>query len=172
MQSNLQDSLSLVHKGAQDSHNVLAEVTSNDTSSGSDASQLDVEKLVAFLDDLANAGTDAHLALFVQRFLEHEKSWLKLQSELTQFLARLSQAPTDLPLEEGQDLKARLSQEASRIESLLQEAESWANVPDRVRHTLVQLHPVLRARSENASIASDAIDCSLDNIRAMRRLRV
>jgi hypothetical protein len=67
---------------------------------------------------------------------------------------------------------ARLSEEASRIESLLTKAEVWKNEHDRVRQTLAQLCTLLRARSENASIASDAINCSLDNIRAMRRLRV
>jgi len=67
---------------------------------------------------------------------------------------------------------ARLSEETSRIESLLTKAEVWKNEPDRVRQTLAQLCTLLRSRSENASIASDAINCSLDNIRAMRRLRV
>jgi len=67
---------------------------------------------------------------------------------------------------------ARLSEEASRIESLLIKSEVLKNDPDRVRQMLAQLCTLLRARSENASIASDAIDCSLDNIRAMRRLRV
>lgn len=67
---------------------------------------------------------------------------------------------------------ARLSEEASRIGSLLTKAEVWKNEPDRVRQTLAQLYTLLRARSENASIASDAIDCSLDNIRAMRRLGI
>jgi hypothetical protein len=69
---------------------------------------------------------------------------------------------------------ARLSEEASRIESLLTKTEVWRNEPDRVHHTLAQLCPLLRARSDNASIASDAIDCSLDNMRAMslRHLRV
>lgn len=65
---------------------------------------------------------------------------------------------------------ARLSEEASRIESLLTKAEVWKNEPDRVHQTLAQLCSLLSARSENASIASDTIDCSLDNIRAMRRL--
>jgi hypothetical protein len=67
---------------------------------------------------------------------------------------------------------ARLSEEAPKIESLLTKAEVWKNEPDRVRQTLAQLCTLLRARSENASIASDAINCSLDNIQAMRRLRV
>lgn len=171
MQSNLQDSLSVVQKGAQDTQNVLAEVVSDDTSS---ASRSNAEELITFLDDLLNAGpdTDTGFASFVDQFLEHEKSWLKLQSELTQFIARLSQTPTSSPLEEGQDIKARLSEEASRIESLLTNAEAWKNEPDRVRQTLAQLCTLLRARSENASIASDAMNCSLDNIRAMRRLRV
>jgi hypothetical protein len=52
------------------------------------------------------AGPDTGLASFVVQFLEHEKSWLKLQSELTQFIARLSQTPTAAsPLEEGQGIK-------------------------------------------------------------------
>lgn len=67
---------------------------------------------------------------------------------------------------------ARLSEEAPRIESLLTKAELWKNEPERVHQTLAQLSTLLRARSENASIASDAINCSLDNILAMRRLRV
>ena len=67
---------------------------------------------------------------------------------------------------------ARLSEEASRIESLLTKAEVWKNEPDRVHQTLAQLYTLLRARSENASIASDTIDCSLDNIRAMRHLGI
>ena len=66
---------------------------------------------------------------------------------------------------------ARLSEEASRIKTLLTEADSWRNEADRTLHNLAQLYPILLARSENASIASDAIECSLDNIRAMRRLR-
>jgi hypothetical protein len=66
---------------------------------------------------------------------------------------------------------ARLEEEASRIRSLLTEADLWRNELDRSLHTLAQLYPILLARSDNASIASDAIDCSLDNIRAMRRLR-
>lgn len=66
---------------------------------------------------------------------------------------------------------ARLNEEASRIKSLLTEADSWGNELDRSLYTLAQLHPILLARSDNASIASDAIDCSLDNIRAMRRLK-
>ena len=65
----------------------------------------------------------------------------------------------------------RLSEEASRIRTLLTEADSWRSGVDRTLHNLAQLHPILLARSENASIASDAIECSLDNIRAMRRLR-
>jgi hypothetical protein len=55
---------------------------------------------------VTQVGTETGLvALFVDQFLEHEKSWLKLQSELTQFIARLSQTPTASPLEEGQDIK-------------------------------------------------------------------
>jgi hypothetical protein len=78
-----------------------------------------------------------------------------------------------LSLDDVPDLcSARLSEEALRIESLLTNAELWKNEPERVRQTLAQLCTLLRARSENASIASDAINCSLDNIRAMRRLRV
>ncbi|KAH9965841.1 hypothetical protein BC827DRAFT_1264930 [Russula dissimulans] len=171
MRSDLQTSLSLVQKSAQDSYDVLAEAISNDASPGSGTSRSDAEELVTFLDDVSNAGSDARLALFVHRYLEHEKSWLKLQSGLTQFVARLSQAPTDSPREEGENLKARLSEEASRIETLLTEAESWKNEPGRIHRTLAQLYPILRARSDNASIASDAIDCSLDNIRAMHCLR-
>ncbi len=67
---------------------------------------------------------------------------------------------------------ARLSEEASRIKSLLTKVEVWMNEPDRVHQTLAQLCPLLRARSDNTSIASDAIDCSLDNIRAMQHLRL
>jgi len=67
---------------------------------------------------------------------------------------------------------ARLSEETSKIESLLTKAEVWRDEPDRVRHTLAQLYPLLRARSDNALIASDAIDCALDNIGVMRRLRI
>ena len=86
-----------------------------------------MEELVAFLDDLSNvrlctlsqryccrvhafvtqAGPETGLLSFVDQFLEHEKSWLKLQSELTQFIARLSQATTASPLEEGQDIKGK-----------------------------------------------------------------
>jgi hypothetical protein len=66
---------------------------------------------------------------------------------------------------------ARLSEEASRIKTLLTETDSWRSEVDRTLHNLAQLYPILLARSENASIASDAIECSLDNIRAMRRLR-
>jgi predicted component of type VI protein secretion system len=86
-----------------------------------------VEELITFLDDLSNvrlcilsrrnccqihvfvtqAGPDIGLASFVDQFLEQEKSWLKLQSELTQFIARLSQTPTASPLEEGQDIKGK-----------------------------------------------------------------
>lgn len=66
---------------------------------------------------------------------------------------------------------ARLGEEGSRIESLLTEDELWGNESGRVRRTLAQLYPVLHARSENVSIASDAIDCSLDNIRAICRLK-
>ena len=65
----------------------------------------------------------------------------------------------------------RLSEEASRIESLVTKVEVWRNEPDRIHHMLSQLYPLLRSRSENASMALDAIDCSLDNILAMRRLR-
>ncbi|KAI0254798.1 hypothetical protein BJV78DRAFT_1279894 [Lactifluus subvellereus] len=107
MQSNLQRCLSIVQKGAQDSHSALAEATSNDTTLGSSTTRWNAENLVVFLDDLAKAGPSAHLDLFIHRFLEHEKSWYKLQSELTQFVARLSQAPTDSPLEEGQNLKGK-----------------------------------------------------------------
>jgi len=173
MQSNLQNSLSFVQRGAQESHDVLAETISNDPGSGSGTSRSDAEELVTFLDDVSKAGPGSLLAQFVHRYLDHEKSWLKLQSELTQFVARLSQTPTDSPREEeGQILKARLSEEASRIESLVTEAKSWKNgEPDCIHRTLAQLYPILRARSDNASIASDAIDCSLDNIRAMCRLR-
>ncbi len=67
---------------------------------------------------------------------------------------------------------ARLDKEVSRVGSLLTKAEAWKNEPDRVHQTLAQLYPLLRARSDNASMASDAIDCSLGNIRAMRRLGV
>lgn len=130
-----------------------------------------MEELITFLDDLSNVGPETSLASFVDQFLEHEKSWFKLQSELTQFIARLSQTPAASPLEEGQDIKVRLSEEASRIESLLTKADVWKNEPDRIRQTLAQLCTLLRARSENSSIASDAINCSLDNIRAMRRLK-
>ena len=78
-----------------------------------------------------------------------------------------------LSLDDVPDLcSARLSEEAPRIESLLTKAELWKNEPERVHQTLAQLSTLLRTRSENASIASDAINCSLDNIRAMRRLRV
>jgi hypothetical protein len=56
---------------------------------------------------VTQAGLDTGLASFVDQFLEHEKSWFKLQSELTQFIARLSQTPTALPLEEGQDIKGK-----------------------------------------------------------------
>jgi len=153
------------------SHTVLSEASSINTCLGNGTSRLDAEKLVTFLDELANATQNARLTLFMRRFLEHERSWLELQSELTQFLARLSQAPTDSPLEEGQNLKARLSEEASTIESLLTEAELWRNEAERVLLTLAQLYPILQARSDNASIATDAIEYSLDNIRAMRRLR-
>jgi hypothetical protein len=85
-----------------------------------------VEELIAFLDDLSNvrlsnpqrfyhgfhvfvaqAGSETGLVLFVNQFLEHEKSWLKLQSELTQFIARRSQAPTASPLEEAQNIKGK-----------------------------------------------------------------
>jgi hypothetical protein len=86
-----------------------------------------VEELITFLDDLSNVrlcilsqryccevhvfvtqvGPDTGLVSFVDQFLEHEKSWLKLQSELTQFIARLSQTPTASPLEEGQDIKGK-----------------------------------------------------------------
>ncbi len=54
------------------------------------------------------AGPESGLSLFVDQFLEHERSWLKLQPELTQFIARLSQTPTASPLEEGQDIKGKL----------------------------------------------------------------
>jgi len=56
---------------------------------------------------VTQAGSETGLALFVDQFLEHEKSWLKLQSELTQFISRLSEAPTASPLEEGQNLKGK-----------------------------------------------------------------
>jgi hypothetical protein len=56
---------------------------------------------------VTQAGPDTGLASFVDQFLEHQKSWLKLQSELTQFIARLSQTPTASPLEEGQDIKGK-----------------------------------------------------------------
>lgn len=88
---------------------------------------MDVEELIAFLDELskvrlctpsqrychlvhvfvAQTGSETGLALFVDQFLEHEKSWLKLQSELTQFIARMSQAPTASPLDEGQNIKGK-----------------------------------------------------------------
>jgi hypothetical protein len=66
---------------------------------------------------------------------------------------------------------ARLNEEGSRIKRLLTSADSWKNEVERTLHNLGQLYPILRARSENASIASDAIEFSLDNMRAMRRLR-
>lgn len=86
-----------------------------------------MEELIAFLDDLSNvrlstppqrfyhgfhvfvaqAGSETGLVLFVNQFLEHEKSWLKLQSELMQFIARQSQAPTASPLEEAQNIKGK-----------------------------------------------------------------
>jgi hypothetical protein len=53
------------------------------------------------------AGPETGLASFVDQFLEHEKSWLRLQSELTQSIARLSQTPTASPLGEGQDIKGK-----------------------------------------------------------------
>lgn len=56
---------------------------------------------------VTQADPDTGLASFVDQFLEHEKSWFKLQSELTQFIARLSQTPTASPLEEGQDIKGK-----------------------------------------------------------------
>jgi hypothetical protein len=56
---------------------------------------------------VAQEGSETGLALFVDQFLEHEKSWLKLQSESTQYIARLSQAPTASPLEEGQNMKGK-----------------------------------------------------------------
>jgi hypothetical protein len=59
-----------------------------------------------FLMEQAASGGD--LASFVHRFLEHDKSWLKLKSELTQFFARLSQAPTDSPLEEEEQQNLNL----------------------------------------------------------------
>jgi hypothetical protein len=86
-----------------------------------------VEELIAFLDDLSNvrlstppqrfyhgfhlfvaqAGSETGLVLFVNQFLEHEKSWLKLQSELMQFIVRQSQPPTASPLEEAQNIKGK-----------------------------------------------------------------
>lgn len=78
-----------------------------------------------------------------------------------------------LSVDDASDFRpGRLSEEVPRIEYLLTKAEGWKNEPDRVHQTLAQLCTLLRARSENASIASDAIDCSLEYMRAMRRLRV
>jgi hypothetical protein len=54
---------------------------------------------------VTQVGAETGLASFVDQFLEHEKSWLKLQSESTQFVARLSQTPIASPLDEGQDIK-------------------------------------------------------------------
>jgi hypothetical protein len=56
---------------------------------------------------VTQAGPETGLASFVEQFLEHEKSWLKLQPELMQFIARLSQTPTASPLEEGQDIRGK-----------------------------------------------------------------
>jgi hypothetical protein len=147
---------------------------------------------IEFMFFMEQAASGAHLASFVHKFLEHDKSWFKLQSELTQFFARLSQAPTDSPLkeEEVQNLNlkgkcsqsylgsgitqlvlARLGNESMEIGSLLAEIESWSDETKSAHHALAQLDPILRARSENILIASDAIDCSLDNIQTMHRLR-
>jgi hypothetical protein len=71
------------------------------------ASALCFGVVVAKFTCLTQAGPDTGLASFVDQFLEHEKSWLKLQFELTQFIARLSQTPTASPLEEGQDIKGK-----------------------------------------------------------------
>lgn len=111
-----------------DSQCALADATPNDTALGSDTVQREAENLVIFLDELANvrpfirpqqhhphrihafmvqAGSSAHFAPFVHKFLEHEKSWFKLQPELTQFVACLSQVSTDASLDEGQNLRGK-----------------------------------------------------------------
>jgi hypothetical protein len=40
---------------------------------------------------VAQAGTGTRLPQIVHQFLEHEKSWLQFQADLTQFVALLSQ---------------------------------------------------------------------------------
>jgi hypothetical protein len=64
---------------------------------------------IEFMFLMEQAASGADLASFVHKFLEHDKSWFKLQSELMQFFARLSQTPTDSPLEEeeGQNLNLK-----------------------------------------------------------------
>jgi hypothetical protein len=68
-------------------------------------------------------------------------------------------------------LLARLANESMDIASLLAEIESWNDETKSAHYAMAQLDPILRARSENILIASDAINCSLDNIQTMRRLR-
>ncbi|KAF8272085.1 hypothetical protein EI94DRAFT_416421 [Lactarius quietus] len=165
MQSNLQETLSTVRQRGQDGSNALAEVMSGDSNFERRTARLEAEKLVVFLNDLANAGTGTRLPQIVHQFLEHEKTWLQLQADLMQFVALLSQLPT--PSQEGvQILKARLDEEASRVTSLLIEIDTWNNETGSIPDTLSQLYPALRARSDNIKIALDIIECCIDSVRA------
>ncbi|KAI9467105.1 hypothetical protein BJY52DRAFT_1236467 [Lactarius psammicola] len=169
MQSNLQETLASVRQRGQDSGDALTEAISGDSDIESLTARSEAEKLVLFLDDLAKAGTGTRLPQIVHQFLEHEKSWLQLQADLMQFVALLSQLPTPSH-EDIQKLKVCLDEEASRVASLLTEVELWNNETGGVHHTLAQLYPVLRARSDNIKIASDIIECSIDSIRVCLRV--
>ncbi|KAH9060922.1 hypothetical protein EDB87DRAFT_1612827 [Lactarius vividus] len=165
MRSNLQETLASVRQSGQDSSDALAEAISSDSNpERSRTARSEAEKLVLFLDDLANAGTGTRLPQIVHQFLEHEGSWLQLQADLMQVVALLSQLP--MPSQEDvQKLKARLDGEASRVTSLLKEIDLWKSETSSVHHTLAQLYPILRARSDNIKIASDIIEYSIDSLR-------
>ncbi|KAH9179597.1 hypothetical protein EDB89DRAFT_1922174 [Lactarius sanguifluus] len=138
MRSNLQETLASVRQSGQDSSDALAEAISSD--SNPERSRT------------ARSGSG------------EARSWLQLQADLMQVVALLSQLP--MPSQENlQKLKACLDGEASRVASLLKEVDLWNNETSSVHHTLAQLYPILRARSDNIKIASDIIECSIDSIR-------
>ncbi|KAI0268166.1 hypothetical protein BC834DRAFT_868245 [Gloeopeniophorella convolvens] len=169
MQSNLEAGLAVTQKGAQDTHDALAQVGSSDLDD--QVVRHGAEDLTAFLDELLRSESTSHIPAIMRDYVEHEKSWATLQVQLTRFIADVSQRPMETSLEKGQSLKSLLGKEVLRVKSLLAEAEQWNSSTDIVHRALAQLYPVLRARFENTLVAMDAIDYSLDNIRYIRRLR-
>ena len=115
------------HHLSQDSSDALAAAISSDSNLENRTARSDAERLALFLDDLAKVrpcirtqhrlylihdsvaqvGAGTRLPQIVHQFLEHEKSWLQLQTDLIRSVALLSQQLPKPSHEDVQKLKGK-----------------------------------------------------------------